>query len=584
MLPVKKQKKIQKVWIRKQLQKNWPYIAIIILVGLGVYFNSLSNGFVLDDFLQIVNNKQIHSMANLSGFLKGVTFGSLVDKSQVVVSYYRPLMILSFSIIYSLFGPNPFYFHLVQLFIHIANSVIVFFLFLHFFTKKKSLFLSLIFLVHPVNVESVASIPAFQEVLYMFFGLLAIISTLSAKKKVSLYRYLTIFFLLLFSLFSKESGIIFVIIVVIQAFLLRNVNKFNIIITAVFSVCSYAIFRLGFAGFSISPLNVIIAPGNGIVEKFINYPKMIFSYIQVFTAPVHLVTSQVWTVRKINLKDFYLPLFYDILIAIVIIGFGRYLFLKQRKWFGSYLLFLSCFLVGIVWHLNIDFLDAIVADRWFYLPAVGALGLLGIFHETLKIPNRIRQVGLLFIIIILVGLSIRTIVRTTNWKSTYSIVSHDIRYHKDNWWLQYALASEYLKQKKYDHAIEHYVDSYKLSKNGKILSELGIAYQASGREKDANDTFQLLLKSEPGYWLGYLNYGYFVLGKNPQKAKELAQKGLNLSPRNPQLLVLLSLTEYKLGNYDEAISIIEEANSIAPDKKRLDTMNKLKKLKPVSKD
>ena len=40
-------------------------IWIIVLVGFGVYFNSLFNGFVWDDEEQIVNNAIIQSMSNL---------------------------------------------------------------------------------------------------------------------------------------------------------------------------------------------------------------------------------------------------------------------------------------------------------------------------------------------------------------------------------------------------------------------------------------------------------------------------------------------------------------------------------------
>lgn len=103
---------------------------LLIAFGFLLYFNSLFNGFVWDDEELIVNNSQVHSLANLPAFLSGSTFNP-GGASQLSGLYYKPLMTISFSALYTLFGPNPFFFHLFQLLLHIANTVFFYFILKH---------------------------------------------------------------------------------------------------------------------------------------------------------------------------------------------------------------------------------------------------------------------------------------------------------------------------------------------------------------------------------------------------------------------------------------------------------------------
>ncbi|MGH7203480.1 MAG: hypothetical protein ACREHC_03495, partial [Candidatus Levyibacteriota bacterium] len=95
----------------------------IIVIGLLVYFNSLFNGFVGDDDAQILTNPTAHSITNIFSFFKGSTL-YLSQASGNVGLYYRPMLSTVLSIIYSLFGANPFFFHAIQLLFHISNVVL----------------------------------------------------------------------------------------------------------------------------------------------------------------------------------------------------------------------------------------------------------------------------------------------------------------------------------------------------------------------------------------------------------------------------------------------------------------------------
>ncbi len=188
-------------------------ILIISLIGFFIFLPSLGNGFVWDDEEQIVNNTLIHSISNFPVFFSGGAFNS-GGTGNLLGSYYKPLMTLSFSILYSLFGSTAFFFHLFSLTVHILSAIIIYLIFSYFFDKNKSFILSLLFLIHPLYSEVIFYAANFQDVLFFFFGSLALLLTIYKKNKQSLplCGKLLITLLLLCSLLSKETGIIFVII------------------------------------------------------------------------------------------------------------------------------------------------------------------------------------------------------------------------------------------------------------------------------------------------------------------------------------------------------------------------------------
>ncbi len=131
---------------------------LIAAIGVAVYFSGLSGQFLGDDTTQIINNVPVHSIANIATFFSGGTsYNGQIKLSGV---YYRPLMTTTFSLLYTLFGPNPVWFHLLQLLLHILCAFVLFLVLRYFLRPTTSLILALVFLVHPINSQAVFSIPS----------------------------------------------------------------------------------------------------------------------------------------------------------------------------------------------------------------------------------------------------------------------------------------------------------------------------------------------------------------------------------------------------------------------------------------
>jgi len=154
-------------YINSKATKNFGiYIAILIIVCLSLlnYLNSLSNKFVYDDEFVIVNNYFIKTWDNFPRLFNKDYFRYAEELS------YRPVVTLSYFIDYSIWGLNPFGFHLTNLLLHTLNSVLIFFLFTYFLNNRTVSFVAaLLFVCHPILSETVNAISYREDLLTATF-------------------------------------------------------------------------------------------------------------------------------------------------------------------------------------------------------------------------------------------------------------------------------------------------------------------------------------------------------------------------------------------------------------------------------
>lgn len=564
---------------------NLKAISIILVVGFIVYFNSLFNGFVLDDISQIIHNTSIHSIQNILSFFQGSTFHSSNSTEALMGVYYKPLLTTSFSIIYSIFGESAFYFHLFQLVLQITNAIIIFYVFKFFFSKKSSLFLSLLFLIHPINVESVVYISGLQEVLFFFFGMLGLIILLKTKNSqiVSKAIYAKIFLLLLFSLLSKETGILFIFILPLFAFLfVRRTLKF-VTSSAILSLGVYFFLRFFVGHIYFDTKGISDIANLSLSQRLVNIPSIILYYLKTFFTPINPLSSQTWIIKNITFQNFYLPLIIDGIFFMFLLVLGIFIKRKAKNVFKTYLFFIFWFWGGLGLILQIFPLDQTVADRWFYFPIFGLLGIGGVFIQSLKINSgKLINLSYIFAFTILFLLSLRTMIRNTNWYSTYVLVSHDILFESDNPYLQNTLALELSKIGDYKEAEKHYQYAYTLAPQDAILSNLAITYAQEGDLIKAEETYRKLIEINKNYSPAYVNLAYILVKSNKFKqAAIVAHKGLILFSNMNQFWVLSAISDYNLGEYDKALQEITQGYNLSPSDSVKQIYDNIKQNQPI---
>ncbi len=142
---------------------------IILILGLALYFPVLHTGtFVLDDGDVIAQAKHLINRSFLESFVYGS--GS---------TYYRPVLMLSYVTDLILWDMHPGVMHLVNILLHVVNAILVYLNVRIFYPLRKDVIRALpltaaiLFLVHPINTESVNWIAGRTDPLAALFVLLA---------------------------------------------------------------------------------------------------------------------------------------------------------------------------------------------------------------------------------------------------------------------------------------------------------------------------------------------------------------------------------------------------------------------------
>ena len=177
------------------INNNWFYID-----DLGVILNGLIKN--LDDFFKIFS-EDIRNYAS--------TYNYNFPKSNVLSALFRPLQNVFFSIIYFLFGLNPYAFYVLHVFFHALNSALIFLIFTNWLSIPLSLTGAIFSAFYP-NLTWMVWLCTLQNTLALSFLLLSILTYLPLLKNNSITKHKNILIIaagatFLLSLLSRENHV-----------------------------------------------------------------------------------------------------------------------------------------------------------------------------------------------------------------------------------------------------------------------------------------------------------------------------------------------------------------------------------------
>lgn len=538
---------------------NAKAIIWIVIIGLTVFANMLLNGFVWDDLGYIINYSPVHSLNFLFAFTKNMFNTG---------SQFRPIPIIYLSFFYSIFGQTPFFYHLLQLILHISNTILLFFLFKHFFKNSLAFFLSLIFLIHPLQVESVSYIASIDNPLFFLFGLLALF--LGLEKRLSVKRLLLIYTLIIVSMLTKETGFVFILLILIYRFLYTRSKFLLNLVLGITTVLLYIVIRNFSVGIYYKQSVLSPIAGLSFTGRLLNVPLVFFYYLSNFFYPARLATDQLWIVKNIQFNTFYAPLLIECIFFFAIAMLGFYLY-KKHNGFSDYLFFLLWFLIGMGAYVQIVPLDFTVNDRWFYFPIVGLVGLLGMGIKQIKASHAIYKTGLVLGVFFVLSLSLRTIVRNTNWSDNLTLFTHD-NHIVENYDIENNIGGEYFSRNDYHRALTHYLKSEELLPYELNTYNVGVTYEQLENIPFALKYYGAVIKRK-NYLIDpvYKQYAYEAIAKiyafrqKPTVTSlNFIKAGLSQYPTSGYLWASLADEYYKLGKKNEAITAALHAKAILP--------------------
>jgi len=386
-------------------------IGVLAITGLCL-LPMLNNGFTnWDDDVYVTNNLIIKAPDWKAIFTQPSAYN------------YHPLTMLTLAFNYAISGIDPFSYHLVNWFLHILNTSLVF-LFIYKISGRKifvAAFTSLIFGIHPMHIESVAWVSERKDVLYACFFLLALLhywNFLETGKRLKLL-YCFIFFIL--SLLSKPAAIILPFVLFLLDY--WHGRTFN------WKVCAEKIpffifsFIIGFITINVQAADAIVGLDiYPLWARFFFACYTIMIYTARFFIPYPLSAFHPYpSVDSLGLPVFLSPVF---MIALLIL-----LWLKRKdKLLVFSLLFFIVNLLLVVQFLSIGL--TIVSERYTYIPYIGLAFFAGMWlYKYLDSRSASFIKAIPFIIGIIFGFI--SFQRTKVWKDGDTLWSDVVKHYPD---------------------------------------------------------------------------------------------------------------------------------------------------------
>ncbi|EDO39962.1 predicted protein, partial [Nematostella vectensis] len=153
---------------------------LVAVVSTLCFLNSLPGELVFDDHEVIATNLDVRPHSSLTSIFRNDFWGEPLDSNHSHKSY-RPATILTFRLNYLIHGLQPLGYHVVNVGMHVAVSVLfvsacdVIFQGLTS-SDSATLLAGLIFAIHPIHTEAVANVTGRADVQCALFYLLSFLS------------------------------------------------------------------------------------------------------------------------------------------------------------------------------------------------------------------------------------------------------------------------------------------------------------------------------------------------------------------------------------------------------------------------
>lgn len=474
------------------------YLLIILFAAIP-YIQTLWFEFLpLDDEALIVNRIQ---------WLKNINH--LPDLFRIPVFldpgiYYRPILTMSFMFDAILGNGDPSFFHFSSVFSHIIVAMLLFYLMqLVGLTKSKSLVLSLLFSVNPINVHAVAWISGRNDVIAAIFVLMSLICFIKANSKRSLFWFILHNVSYIFALFTKESMIVLPLIFYSYYFLFfraQNKKIFKYIISWSVITVTWLIIRSNVVDNLPIPQewNSAEVIQNAFLSVVFNIGKMII--------PVDLKI-----IPTIANSSIYPSLIVFLLFIICIPLFG----LKDRKLtlFGL-VLFISILIIPIVSIPE----NPIQNENRLYIPLIGMLLIL----SQIDFGSKLRTLPPRLLPIFIVALISVFISRSFTWAKVYKepfvYTGVIVLQSPDDPQSYFIRAGVFLNTDMYIVAIADYTKAIEVDPNWRKIAQAyynrGFCYSRIGMFEKAMEDFEKSLELNPSHYRSYIGVGftYYDLG------------------------------------------------------------------------
>ena len=498
------------------------FAILIFLLSLIIYSYTFNNDILnWDDDIYIIKNEMIKDFS-LNGIKRIFTSIYHCD--------YLPLTQLSFLFDYHFWKLNPVGYHLTNSLFHAANALLVFILFSMIFGDPFiGAFSSFFFIIHPLNVESVAWITERKTVLSIFFLLIAFIFFIKYIKKDKKRYYTLSLISYIFACLAKSLVVVFPFLLLLyEICFIRDKIKFkNKIPFFILGIATalMAIYTQGRAE-AIKPYH-----GGSLSNTFMGMSIIVMEYFKKLVLPLGL------NCRYPNIFVVGYHAFSKAMVLVIAIAVASFFSFKRNR------IIFFCFgwfFISFAPVSNIIPIANMMADRYMYLPSLSLFALAGLGFKKLwdRFPFFTLRFILAFLFIIYsVFLITLSIDRTKVWRNNITLWQDSIN---------------------------------KCDKNSLAYHELGRGYLLKNEIDKAIKNFKKAIEIDPRFYLSYYGLAEIYMKRGEyQRAIENFKKGLKYNPDNPLVITNLGVLYFKTGKYEKALTQYKKVLAIEPDSAKI---------------
>ena len=567
-----------------------PFILAIFTFLL--YLPSRKYPFQFDDIANIVNYYHVRVSTIKNLFFGGPRW----------ISYWIN------TVHYHLYRFDPLGYHMLNIIVHIATGIVIFYLFYSLlnnlknknFFQENALYIAFttsgLFLLHPVQTQTISYIIQGQLEGFSTSFITAIVfifyKQTQAKNKPFKWIYTVLLFVFgFFSCGSKETAILSpILLLIVDWFFIAQGSfkdlKKRLLLHGIFSAMIFGIF-LKFLKpkffTSVAKLEKVTHNNFGnVINQNFNTPikavpycfsqfKVILHYIWIFLWPVGISAEYDWKmVDGFMSPDCFLPF-----LVLVAIGILVYKLLRKNS-INPITFGIIWFFIGILPRSSIIPSSELVSDYKTYLSSVGiffllAIGIVKII--TLYIKNNPKKnkllqnphgvLGLIFIFMIPIGLSMynRNLVWSDEIKFWENIIKNAPEKARAYGNLGMFLCQ---KEEKYKEAIPLFKKAIQLDPSyPDPHNNISICYATFGKYNLAINHLRSSIRINPKSDKAYNNLGNFLIkvGKLDQ-AEEALLKALSLNPHYGKAFMTLGNLYMEKKNYDKALEYLKKSFTI----------------------
>lgn len=469
---------------------------LILVITILVYANSFSNQFIWDDFHLVTNDPAVRSFRNLPLVFKTHLFG--VSGSS---NFYRPVQTLSFMVDYHFWQLKPFGYHLTNLIFHMAAVLMVFLVMARIFRNPDiGLLASFMFAIHPINTEAVTYIAGRADPMSAFFFLLSVYAYMKFRDLQKRRLVLVSLISFALALLTKEAVLVLPLVIILyDALILKekaltraNIRNYMPYIILLLAYVFLRLFVLGVPlGFKERPLLSLF---------MINTPKVIVEYIGLLFMPINLHMERLEPVAT-SILNWQVSV--SILVMVCITWLAAVFYRRWKELFFC----LIFFFLTILPVMNILTINALMAEHWLYLPAVGmygifAFGILKVVDPGENILGLKLRSKLLTLVIAaaFVAFSAMTITRNAEWGDPFAFYKKLTVQSPYSAKAHLNLGTVYLERRQFDLAREEFKTGiYSDPSNPYGHYIMGYLDMVENRKRDALKNWRRALEKAPFY-------------------------------------------------------------------------------------